>query len=282
MPSRVTVVVMMSLLLGTHAGIFWLWLVILPTRVAKHCPEECRCNAGGYYVDCSSSSLKEIPLILPTHVRSLLLDNNSITLLENDSFVSRGLTELENLQADFCQIGTMELRTFNGLTKLIYLLMRGNRIEEIAQSTFEMMRGLEYLRLDYNEIERLDVDVFSGLINLQYVDLEGNKLQELHPDIFAGLPKLESLVLGANEGLQIPTDRHFITSLSLKILDISHCSISSVSVETFANVSELEWLDLRYNNLRSIDINILKLLPKLSELPLYENPLQCDCQLKEV
>jgi hypothetical protein len=55
-----------------------------------------------------------------------------------------------------------------------------------------------------------------------------------------------------------------------------------VSVETFANVSALELLDLRYNNLRSIDLNILKALPKLSEMYLNGNPLQCDCQLKEV
>jgi hypothetical protein len=55
-----------------------------------------------------------------------------------------------------------------------------------------------------------------------------------------------------------------------------------VSVETFANVSVLERLDLSYNNLSSVDINILKFLPKLSALYLYGNPLQCDCQLQEV
>jgi hypothetical protein len=51
-----------------------------------------------------------------------------------------------------------------------------------------------------------------------------------------------------------------------------------VSVETFA----LEWLSLSYNYLRTVDINLLKSLPKLSELALYGNPLQCDCQLQEV
>jgi hypothetical protein len=55
-----------------------------------------------------------------------------------------------------------------------------------------------------------------------------------------------------------------------------------VSVETFANVSALEWLDLTSNNIRTIDISILKSLPQLSTLYLYGNPLQCDCQLQEV
>ena len=62
----------------------------------------------------------------------------------------------------------------------------------------------------------------------------------------------------------MPTDSTFTNSCSLKLLDILDCNISSVSVETFANVSALEWLDLGYNNLRIADIDILKVLPKLS------------------
>ena len=55
-----------------------------------------------------------------------------------------------------------------------------------------------------------------------------------------------------------------------------------MSDETFANVSALEWLGLRYNNLRTVEINLLKALPKLSEIYLDGNLLQCDCQLQEV
>ena len=36
------------------------------------------------------------------------------------------------------------------------------------------------------------------------------------------------------------------------------------------------------NFLRTVDINILRALPKLSNLYLYGNPLHCDCQLQEV
>jgi hypothetical protein len=90
------------------------------------------------------------------------------------------------------------------------------------------------------------------------------------------------LILINNPGFQLPNDRHFINSHSLKSLYISECNITSVSVETFANVTALEVLDLRHNNLRSLDINILKVLPKLSAMYLYDNPLQCDCQLQEL
>jgi Leucine-rich repeat (LRR) protein len=68
----------------------------------------------------------------------------------------------------------------------------------------------------------------------------------------------------------------------LKKLAKSGCNGSSVSVEAIANSSALKVLDLSYNNLRSVDINILKVLPNLSIIYLYGNQLHCDCQLQEV
>jgi Leucine-rich repeat (LRR) protein len=177
---------------------------------------------------------------------------------------------------------TTEFGAFTGLTKLADLSISGNEISEITPRTFEKMNRLEYLDLEGNGIENLEVDVFLGLINLKVVRLKGNKLQYLHPDTFVGLPIFKYLTLSQNPDLQIPTDRHFVSSHSLSHLDISGCNVSSMSVETFANVTALELLDLSYNNLSSVDINILKALPKLSALYLYANPLQCDCQLQDV
>ena len=281
MPSRLTVV-LVSLLLATPAVVSWLWLVIVPLRVTKLCPAECCCDVGGYFVNCSNTSLHNIPSIKLTHVQELILNDNNITSLEKDIFVSKGLIQLDFLALDRCGLQTIELGAFNGLTKLTVLSMRENGIGEITEHTFENMSGLKYLDLQYNRIEHLDVDVFWGLVNLQRINLEGNELLKIHPDILVGLPKLEHLDLSANGGLQIPTDSYFINSHSLKILNISDCNVSSVSVETFANVSTLETLDLRYNKLRSIDIKILRSLSKLSALYLNGNPLQCDFQLKEV
>jgi len=139
------------------------------------------------------------------------------------------------------------------------------------------MNNLKCLNLVYNRLEHLDSDVISVLVNLERIYLEGNKLKYLHPDTFLGLPNIQHVILGKYSGLQILTDRNFINSHSLSYLGISFCDVSSVSVETFANVSALEWLDMR-----GIDINILTALPKLSALYLYGNPLKCDCQLQEV
>jgi hypothetical protein len=211
-----------------------------------------------------------------------VLDGNNIAHFENGSFVTRGVVGLEILTAEFCKIRKIDFGAFSGITKLTVLSMRGNEISEITPGTFAKTSSLELLALAYNKFEHLEVDVFSGLVKLKYIYLEGNELQYLHPDTFVGLPNLQTLYLSNNSGLQTPTDRHFINSHSLKQLHISGCNVRSVSVHTFANVSALEWLDLGENNLMSLDINILKSLPKLSALYLYGNPLQCDCQLQEV
>jgi hypothetical protein len=65
MSSRMTVVVV-TLLLATLAVIFWLWLVIVPARVAILCPEDCRCDPGGYVI-CDDPSLISVSLI---HLRN--------------------------------------------------------------------------------------------------------------------------------------------------------------------------------------------------------------------
>jgi Leucine-rich repeat (LRR) protein len=281
MPSRLPVV-LVSLLLTTPVVLFWLWLVLQPAIVAKLCPGECRCDILGYYVNCSGSGLKNFPSTLPTHVRKLELDGNRIPFIETGILSSRGLVELKILKVGFCNISQVDLGAFDGLTKLVHLSMNHNNISEIIPGTFEKISSLEYLYLKHNRIERLGVDLFSGLVNLKYVNLEENNLQCLHPDAFLGLPNLQSVYLSQNSRLQMPHDRNFINSHSLKQLGISDCNTRSVSVVTFANVSALEKLDLSYNNLRSLDINILKALPKLSALYLHGNPLRCDCQLQKV
>jgi len=279
MPSRLTAVLVL-LLLASTAVAFWLWLVIVPVRVAMLCPEECRCDPGGYRIRCNGSSISVVSLIHLTDVQRLYLFNNNLTCFEEDSFVS--LTELDILFVDGCGLRTIELGAFNGLTNLRELFIVNNEISEIFPGTFVNLNSLNLLYLVNNQLENLDRGVFSGLFNLKYIYLSYNKLHSLHPDTFLGLSRLQLLNLDKNLALQLPIDRNFIVSFSLLELSVSGCNISSLSVETIEKVSALQRLDLSDNNLETVDINILKALPELSILFLYDNPLQCDCQLQEV
>ena len=231
-------------------------------------------------MDCSVTLLVAVPLILLTNVRVLWLSDNNIPCLEKDIFVS--LTELEVLHISECELSTIDLGAFNGLTELRELALSINKINEIIPGSFENASKLAFLSLQSNKLKHVDSAMFSGLVNLNVLNLQDNQLQYLHPDTFSGLPNLQKLYLGENWGLEVPTDRNFINSPFLSHLDISDCGASSVSVETFENVSALELLSLSQNDLNTVDINILRAMPKLSTLYMEHNPLHCDCQLQEV
>jgi hypothetical protein len=233
-------------------------------------------------MQCDNSSLNIVPLIILTDISEFWISGDNITLLMKDSFVS--LTELRILGVWWCGLRTIEVGAFNGLNKLTYLAISNTEISKIITGTFENLSNLEYLFLHDNNLQHLDSDVFRGLVNLKKVRLDENKLKYLHPDTFLGLPNIKKIDLSNNPGLQIrvPNNRSLFVSHSLSQLDLSYCYISSLSVETFTNLSALERLDLTGNNLKTLDINILIALPILSELNLESNPLQCDCQLQEV
>jgi hypothetical protein len=244
------------------------------------CPEECWCDPGGNSVSCNGASLNPVPLIHLTDVRSLLLTDNNITVLERDSFVS--LPELELMDFTRCGLRTIEVGAFNWLSKLRALSITQNEISEIIPGTFENLTSLEILGLLNNRLEHLDSDLFIGLVNLKKLIVDDKNLHYFHPDTFLSIPNPQELYIGASGDIQIPTELNFINSHSLSSLGLSYCNISSLSVETFANFSVLEELDLGGNILKTVDINVLRAMPKLSKLYLYENPLHCDCQLQEV
>jgi hypothetical protein len=56
--------------------------------------------------------------------------------------------------------------------------------------------------------------------------------------------------------------------------DISDCNVSSLSVEKFAKVSSLEWLDLSYNKFQHLDSDVFSGLGNLKYVQLGGNKLQ--------
>ena len=192
----------MSLLLATPAVAFWLWLVIVPVRVAILCPVECKCDLGGYLVRCNRKSLTSVPLINLTDVLVLNLSNNNITLLQKNIFVS--ITELKILYIDFCELRTIELGAFNGLTKLTQLSMNDNQLSDILPGTFENTISLENLDLYDNKIKHLNssmfggLGAFTGLTNLKSLFIVRNDISEIRPGTFEDMSNLVYLNLSYN------------------------------------------------------------------------------------
>jgi len=187
MTSRLTVVLvslLLVVLLLETAAIVWLCVVILPTRMAEQCSDECRCDAGSYNVDSTNLSITKTSFNFLKYFRQLTISSQYTPSFGNDTFLSEGLTELEEISVKLSNLRTIELGALNGLTNLKKLELFGNEISEILPGTFQKMRLLQYLNLRNNSIEILNVDAFSGLISLKELDLRTNKLQYVHSNTF--------------------------------------------------------------------------------------------------
>jgi hypothetical protein len=275
MPSRLTVV-LLSLLLTLPVVIFWLWLVIVPSRVAVLCPEECLCETQKRSLQCEGTPLTAVPIIQLKAVQEIWFFRNRIAIFVNESF---SLTELEIFFVDHCGLKTIHLGALKGLTRLTLHDIQNNEICEILPARFENMISVRHTFLR-DTVDHLDRDTSSGMFKLVHKDSSGHKLQYLPLDAFLMLPKPHKMNLYQYYDVRTPPGNR--KSLDLSHLDTSHCNVSSVSDEIFANMRDYETHILSLNNLWTVDINVLRALPKLSIFVLYDNPVQCECQVKEL
>jgi len=152
------------------------------------------------------------------------------------------------------------LGAFNWRTKLTELKMWGNKISEILPGTFENMSSLEILDLSYNKIKHLNSAMFSalgafnGLTKLTRLQMSSNQISEIFPGTFENMSSLENLYLSYNKIKHLNSAMFsglgaFNVLTKLTRLELFSNEINEIIPGTFENMSSLEHLDLRYNNI---------------------------------
>ncbi|XP_048853938.1 adhesion G protein-coupled receptor A2 [Brienomyrus brachyistius] len=118
-------------------------------------------------VSCSGEELSETPQVslLPDRTVTLILSNNRIRTLRNESFL--GLTALEKLD------------------------LKNNLISTITPGAFRSLTSLRKLDLSDNRIGCLTPSIFQGLTNLTKLNLSGNIFSSIESGIFQELPSLK-------------------------------------------------------------------------------------------
>ncbi|CAF0924262.1 unnamed protein product [Adineta ricciae] len=115
------------------------------------CPMECTCkhsfDSTKNYVNCSNRYLSKIPSSIPLSTTHLNLNHNQIKSLE------KNLTHL---------------------TKLQYLLLSNNRLEQLSNEEFSTLNKMEHLDLSSNQLQTIHSRTFSTLFNLRYLLLHNN------------------------------------------------------------------------------------------------------------
>jgi Leucine-rich repeat (LRR) protein len=80
----------------------------------------------GDIIKCTGLNLTEVPFSLPETTTTLLLDNNSLSTLRNNSFTH--VPNLRELDVSLNLLSVLEVKAFAGLGQLVRLSLRGNNL----------------------------------------------------------------------------------------------------------------------------------------------------------
>ncbi|NXG50778.1 NRROS regulator, partial [Psilopogon haemacephalus] len=232
--------------------------------------------------NCTGRWLSSVPGNLQDDTEELLLDDNTIQVLGNDSLLS--YHQLWHLSLPKNQLELIEPGTFlrsqglhvlsladnllftnysltaaalSALPALKALNLAGNRLtEDMVSILIWNLSSLESLSVARNIIMRLDSSVFANLTQLLELNLEKNYIFEID-QAFEGLQKLQRLNLAYN---YLPCIVEFGLT-QLRVLNVSNNVIEWFLALENDDLFELEVLDLSHNHLL-----FFPLLPRQSKL----------------
>lgn len=223
-----------------------------------------------------------------SNLNTLIINNVKMVSLKN---YLKNLSHVETLHLANNGIQIFEKTTWNNMTRLKQLILKGNTISHL-----ETLPNVTYVDLSLNKIEALDNSIFETAKGLVYLNLSGNSLNEIQNDTFRTLHSLETLDLSQNTDLNFK-EQVFSNLNSLKSLNLSRCNmkqvpprflhqceqllvlnlsrngIESLDENAFVNLTNLETLDLSYNRITSLSEKLLQHLDRLKLLFLHFNKI---------
>ena len=181
---------------------------------------------------------------------TLDLSQNLLTSIPHRSFLVQRKMEVLRLNGN--QLTELREGQFTSLNKLLDLDLSNNKIATIGNDTFKELIALVTLDLHENALHSLMARTFNGLINVLGLNLKGNAISSIHSCAFANMNMIRWLHLNNNRIVYIHAD-------------------------LFRDLRNLFRLDLRNNRITSINNRTL-MLPRLNEIFLYGNRIECSCE----
>lgn len=194
------------------------------------CPDVCICTSD--LLSCSRQTLRHVPLALPPTTATLDLSHNALTRLQD-----RWLAALPHLEA---------------------LHISHNQIKDLSPQAFHNASYLRHLDMSSNHLHAVETHYFNALVSLEELLLYNNRIKRVDENAFAKLSVLRKVYLSWNNLTTFPfRSVQGLGSCSLRTLDLSSNSLSSIPVEELAALPE---------NIRN-------------GLYLHNNPVRCSCPL---
>ncbi|XP_057330247.1 protein artichoke-like [Microplitis mediator] len=198
---------------------------------------------------------------------SIQLDSNGLAVLHNDSL--RGQASVRIMWLGHNRLTHLQAALFRDLLLVERLYLTNNSIASIEDSAFKPMQALKFIELSMNRLERITTRTFAELHELEELYLQDNGLRFLEAYALTALKKLRILDL-ANNHLTKLHAAMFLHELPIRIINLRNCSIISVDNGTFADLHQLQELNLDQNFLTAEALTQLE-ISSLKSLTVAQN-----------
>lgn len=228
-------------------------------------------------VDLSHNNITIIPhylFISMGSLRTVLLEGNNITTLNPFSIrlklhtltlSFKGIFKINQilnsniryLHIKDSKIDILKNNCFGGLYNLIELHFNGSHVF-VAAGALNNLYSLKFLDSQslFKHTKTIEQHTFRDLRSLEHLDLSKLSLQYLETKAFFGMSRLKTLLLASNNLTELQGSA-FYGLHSLKVLDLTNCNIKKCDKESFVGVESLEILHLEYNNLSTVESQLL-------------------------
>lgn len=285
-------------------GLFVLSLLALDSnRLGGVHPEAFRNCSSLQDLNLSGNQLQTVPLALKDMrlLRTVDLGENQIEALAEHSF--RGMTNLYGLRLIGNRLENISQPVFKDMPSLQILNLAHNRIRHVEPGTFETVSNIQAIRLDGNRLAALD-GLFAHMAGLLWLNVSDNQLTEFdYAEIPRGMLWLDlhrndigdlTDRFGVNAQSRLQTLDASFNRLrrvgpasvpdSVELLFLNDNWIASVEPHAFMHKTNLTRVDLYANQMTSMDVKALRLLPvgehrRLPDFYIGGNPFVCDCNI---
>ena len=216
----------------------------------------CTLKRNFLVLDCSGKQLREVPHEFPTEkyplIREIILNNNSISSINESCFAKFINVEVIRLIDNNLSEEKVHNKSFSGLNKLHSLHFDNNNFKAVPNLFAE--KSVNTLEINGNNIVHIDTLSWYAFSYLKKLGLQNNKIKNINDDAFKYLSKkLTDLNLRGNELLSLPKSLRSLSNL--QHLDIRDNNLKSLSENQFSGMYNLKELHI-FNE----DENHLKLL----------------------
>ncbi|XP_032582922.1 chaoptin isoform X1 [Drosophila sechellia] len=212
------------------------------------------------YLDLERNRLTTVPVALSSlhHLKYLYLTSNQISQLNNLPSFTENLRVLSLSGNNFTMIPVLGLKNY---TQLSYLNMGYNSITDIPEGIFAVDSwgsNLQTILLRNNKITHLHLGSFAGLEQIQEISLSFNDITIHHPLVFENVSRtlkiLElSFAVFPARSLESLDPLDALLPLSQLIwLGLDNNNLKQVSNESFAQMRELSYINLSFNQLKTL------------------------------